>query len=96
MNTLENIINILRQHKADLQMKYPISGIAVFGSYSSGSATEAIDIDILVDINGPMGLNFVTMAIEIEKLLGIKTDVVPRRLLKPDFLRDVERNLIYV
>jgi uncharacterized protein len=59
---LQNILQILRQHKPELQRKYPIARLGVFGSYARGEATEKSDIDIAVEINGPMGLNFIAMA----------------------------------
>lgn len=96
MYTLQNILQILRQHQPELQRKYPISRMGVFGSYAKGKATEKSDIDIAVEINGPMGLNFVAMADEIEELFGIKTDVVPKRSIKPQYLSYVEKNIVYV
>lgn len=95
MYTLDQILHILKQHKPELQRKYSVSGIAVFGSYARGEATAGSDLDIAVDINGPMGLSFVAMANEIENLFGIKTDVVPRRSIKPEFLPSVEKDIIY-
>jgi predicted nucleotidyltransferase len=96
MYTLEKIIQTLRTHKPSLQEKYPISQLGVFGSYARGEATENSDIDIAVEIIGPMGLNFVAMADEIEELFGIKVDVVPKRSIKADYLPYVERDIIYV
>lgn len=86
----------MRQHKPELQRKYPVSRIGVFGSYARGEATENSDLDIAVEISGPMGLNFVAMADEIEALFGIKVDVVPKRSIKPTYLPYVERDIIYV
>jgi predicted nucleotidyltransferase len=96
MYTIETILEKLRNHKSDLQKKYPISRIGVFGSYARGEATEDSDIDIAVEINGPMGLNFVAMANEIEGLFGIKVDVVPKRSIKPIYLPFVEKDIVYV
>ena len=96
MQSLQNILQILRQHKPELQRKYPLSRLGVFGSYARGDATEKSDIDIAVELIGPMGLNFVDMADEIESLFGIKTDVVPKRAIKPDYLPFVEKDIIYV
>jgi hypothetical protein len=42
-----------------------------------------------------MGLNFVQMADEIEDLFGRKTDVVPLRSIKPQYLESVQREIIY-
>ncbi|MBS1663102.1 MAG: nucleotidyltransferase family protein [Bacteroidetes bacterium] len=96
MYTLETIIEKLRAHKPELQRKYPISRLGVFGSYARGEATEKSDIDVAVELNGPMGLNFVAMADEIESLFGVKVDVVPQRSIKPAYLPSVEKDILYV
>jgi predicted nucleotidyltransferase len=96
MHTLQNILQTLRSHKPELQRKYPIARLGVFGSYARGEASEKSDIDIAVEITGPMGLNFVAMADEIEALFGIKTDVVPARSIKTEYLPFVEKDIIYV
>lgn len=96
MYTLDKILATLRKYQPELQRKYPISRLGVFGSYARGDATEASDIDIAVDIIGPMGLNFIEMADEIEGLFGIKVDVVPKRAIKPGYLPYVEKDIVYV
>jgi predicted nucleotidyltransferase len=42
-----------------------------------------------------MGLNFVAMADEIESLFGIKTDVIPKRSIKPEYLSQKEKEIVY-
>ena len=96
MYTLEAIIEKLKKHKPELQKKYPVSRLGVFGSYARREATEKSDIDIAVEINGTMGLSFVAMADEIENLFGIKTDIIPLRSIKPHYLQYVEKDIVYV
>jgi predicted nucleotidyltransferase len=96
MYTLQSILERLRQHKPELQKKYPLSRLGVFGSYARGEATNQSDIDIAVEISAPMGLNFIAMADEIESLFGIKTDVVTKRSIKAEFLHIVEKDIVYV
>lgn len=96
MYTLQAIVHKLNQHKDELQRKYPAAAIGVFGSYARKEATEQSDIDIAVEITAPMGLNFIAMADEIEALFGIKTDVVPMRSIKPEYLQDVKKDIVYV
>ena len=86
----------LRAAKPELQRKYPISQLGVFGSYARGEATENSDLDLAVELNGPMGLNFVAMANEIEDIFGIKVDVVPKRSIKTIYLSSVEKDILYV
>ena len=96
MNSLQGIVEKLRQVKPELERKYPITSIGIFGSYARGEANHESDIDIAVDINGVMGLSFVAMADEIEAILGIKTDVIPLRSIKPEYLPGIEKDIIYV
>ena len=96
MYTLETILEKLRAYKPELQRKYPISRLGVFGSYARGEAKENSDIDVAVELNGPMGLNFVEMADEIERLFGVKVDVVPKRAIKSLYLSSVEKDILYV
>ena len=98
MYTLETILEKLRAYKPELQRKYPITRLGVFGSYARGEVTEESDIDVAVELNGQMGLNFVAMAIEIEDLFGIKVDVVPKRnSIKSTYLTSVEKkDILYV
>jgi hypothetical protein len=44
---------------------------------------------------GSMGLNFIATADEIESLFGIKTDVIPKRSIKPEYLHQVEKEIVY-
>lgn len=94
--TLETILEKLRAYKPELQRKYPISRLGLFGSYARGEATESSDIDVAVELSGPMGLNFVAMANEIEDLFGTKVDVVPKRSINPGYLASVEKDILYV
>ena len=96
MYTLQNIVEKLKQVKPELERKYPITSIGVFGSYARGEANLESDIDIAVDIDGVMGLSFVAMADEIEAILGIKTDVIPLRSVKPEYLPNIEKDIVYV
>jgi uncharacterized protein len=96
MYTLDTILERLRAYKPELQRKYPVSQMGVFGSYARGEATENSDIDIAVELNGPMGLNFVAMANEIEALFGVKVDVIPKRSIKSIYLPSVEKDILYV
>ena len=96
MYTLQGIVEKLKLVKPELQKKYPITCIGVFGSYARGEANQESDIDIAVDIDAAMGLSFVAMADEIEAIFGIKTDVIPLRSVKPEYLPYIEKDIVYV
>jgi uncharacterized protein len=96
MTTLTEIKDKLTILKPILQKKYPLESMAIFGSYARNEQTEASDVDVLVELNGFMGIKFLDMADEIENHLGVKTDVVKKVYMKPKFFARIENNLIYV
>jgi len=77
----------------------PVLKAYLFGSYVRSQANNQSDIDILVDLDYSqrIGLLFIQMKIDLEKILGTKVDLVSSRALsqyiKP--LVDNEKELIY-
>lgn len=96
MQTLNEIKNKLTILKPILQQKYSLDKIAIFGSYARNEQTEESDVDVMVEFKGFVGLDFIDMANEIEFYLGVKTDVIKKKYMKPKFFARIENNLIYV
>lgn len=96
MKTLDELKKTLSLHKEELRQKYKIKEIGIFGSYADGLADEKSDIDILVEFSEPIGLDFVTLADELESILGLKVDLVSLNAIKPRLMPYVKENLIYV
>jgi predicted nucleotidyltransferase len=96
MYNTEQIVNIIKDQKKELEKKYPISELALFGSYARGDNHEKSDIDILVDFNGRIGIEFIALAHELEDIFKTKVDLVSRKGIKPYYLPFVEKNLIHV
>ena len=96
MKTLNEIKSILVDNKSRLSEEFGLTELAVFGSYSRNDQNEESDVDILVDFSRPVGLEFIELAFELEKLLGIKVDLVSRNGIKPRYFEFVKEELIYV
>lgn len=96
MQNSTEIINLLRISLPLIQQKYPVSRFAVFGSVARGDNTEKSDVDIMVELNGPIGWEFVDLALELEKLLGTKVDLVSKNGIKPRYFEHIKKDLIYV
>ncbi|HZY38754.1 MAG TPA: nucleotidyltransferase domain-containing protein [Mucilaginibacter sp.] len=79
-----------------MEKKYPISELALFGSYARGDNRADSDIDILVDFNGRIGIDFIKLAHEMEDIFKSKVDLVSRKGIKSRYLPYVEKNLIKV
>ena len=77
----------------------PVLKAYLFGSYVRGQADEKSDIDILVDLDysQKIGLGFIQMKIDLEKILETKVDLVSSnglsKYIQP--MVDSEKRLIY-
>lgn len=96
MMTRENIVSILANVLPELREQYRVRTLGLFGSYARGDQTESSDIDLLVDVEPSIGLDFVKLAERIESLLGHHVDLVSTRAVKRRYLQVIEQDLIYV
>ena len=77
----------------------PVLKDYLFGSYVRGEADNDSDIDILVDLDysQKIGLKFIQMKLDLEKLLNTKVDLVSingiSKYIRP--IIDQEKELIY-
>ncbi|MCB0727348.1 MAG: nucleotidyltransferase family protein [Ignavibacteriae bacterium] len=96
MENISHINSLLNQHKIDLQKKYNIKQLGVFGSYSRGDQVEESDVDILVEFEKPIGLDFVSLAEDLENILKLKVDLVSKGAIKDKVFDLIKKDLIYV
>ncbi|MGD0280893.1 MAG: nucleotidyltransferase family protein [Dissulfurispiraceae bacterium] len=97
MKNFDEIKRKLQKHKQDLRDEYGVKAVGVFGSYVRGEQTEQSDVDILVDLERPIGLiRLVRLNRNISQLLGIKVDLTTRNALKPHIGERVLREVQYV
>lgn len=86
---IKKIISILK--------KYDVKKAGVFGSFARGEQKKKSDIDILIEPPARMGLKFVGLALDLEKKLGRKVDLVSYNgispYLKKSILEDEKRIL---
>jgi len=98
MPNLEEIKRILAEHKEKIREKYGVRIIGIFGSYTRGEQTELSDIDILVELEKPIGLKFFELYDYFENILKIKVDILTFESLKqkPLLLESVKEDLVYL
>ena len=90
------IVGCLAALLPELRREFPLHGMALFGSTARGEAGPRSDVDILVDVDASIGLEFVTLADQLEAALGRKVDLVSRRALKPGLRSLIEKEAIDV
>ena len=96
MKSREEIIQTLKDNTTELRNRYRVHRIALFGSYARGDQREDSDVDILVDFDPSIGLGFVSLAEELERLLGVSVELVSSRAISPRMKKAIEEDLIEV
>jgi len=97
MKSLNEINQIIKEHKPELEEKFKVKEIGVFGSYVKGEQNKRSDLDILVDFREPVGLfEFMDLEEYLKNLLGVKVDLVTREALKPRIGEYILREVVYI
>ena len=96
MERLVDIKIILQQLKPELAQKYHVHSIGLFGSVVRDDHTVSSDIDIVVDFDRPIGIEFIDLAIYIENMLGQKVDLVSKNGIKEKYYKAIEKEIVYV
>jgi len=96
MKSLEELKKIINQHKKELEEKYKVKSMAIFGSYVRNEQNAESDVDILVEFKEPVGLLFIHLADYLEEILGIKVDLLTPEAIKPNRKKYILENLVYV
>jgi len=79
-----------------LKTRYPIEELALFGSQLRSDAQINSDVDLLISFNGPIGIEFIDLADELEKALNKKVDLITKESLKPRQWEYLKNKLMYV
>jgi predicted nucleotidyltransferase len=85
-DNLNAIRESLRDLMPELQTRYGVKSLGIFGSYVHGQQKSRSDVDLLVELDehAPVTLvNFVALERALGKRLGHKVDLVERDALKP-------------
>jgi uncharacterized protein len=96
MISRNDILNKLRELKPILSREYSVKEIGLFGSYESDSATDDSDIDLLIELDKPIGWKFFSLEIYLEKTFGRKIDLVTKSALRERLKEEILSKVNYV
>ncbi len=97
MNTKESILATLRDLKTEIQARYKVGDLGVFGSVMRGEEDPNSDIDVLVEFKEDASLfDLVGLALFLEEKLNRKVDVVSKRALRAEIREAVLREVATV
>lgn len=95
MESKSDILNKLRELKPILSKEYAVKRIGLFGSFADNSADQNSDIDLLVELDKPIGWKFFSLEIYLEKVFGRKIDLVTKNALKEQIKNDILNKVNY-
>lgn len=86
----------LKELKPILSENYSVKEIGLFGSYASDTATTDSDIDLLVELDKPIGWKFFSLEIYLEQIFERKIDLVTKNALRERIKEDILSQVKYV
>lgn len=90
-------IELLRQSKPELQARFGVTRLALFGSTARDAATSGSDVDVLVAFDGPAtSKRYFGVQFYLEDLLGCTVDLVTEKALRPELRPHIEQELVNV
>ena len=99
MPKLDEILEKLKSIKPEIEKRYQVTEIGVFGSYARNDQTDSSDIDILISFadDASIGL-FAYCGMEnwLSDVLGEKVDLVMKESLKPRIGQRILSEVIYL
>ena len=91
------ILDTLGAHIQDIQQRFNVHSLALFGSASSGNLQDESDVDVLVRFNGSATFDgYFALKFYLEDLLGRDVDLATDKMIKPRLWRRIENELIDV
>ena len=91
----QHALELLAQSKGDLQDRFGVIRLALFGSTARGEANASSDIDILVAFDGPAtSSRYFGTLFYLEDLFQCPIDLVTEKALRPEFKPYVEREMV--
>ena len=95
--SLEEIRELIGQHRLELTRQFHVEKIGVFGSYARGDQKKRSDVDFLVTFDKPV--SYFTLGglyAYLKEIVGTDVDVVPGEDLRPEFREHVLNEVVYL
>lgn len=96
MKSTQEYIDVLRTHAAELQSRFGISSMRLFGSVARGEQKEDSDVDVFVDMPATLQ-EYGGAQIYLENLLGCSVDLIRNhKYLNNLFIKQINKDAITI
>ena len=97
MKRLSELKKILKNHKSEIETRFHVSEISLFGSYVRKEEKPESDLDILVSFSEPVSFfQFLDLEEYLTHLFDIKVDLVSKKALKPNIGRRILKEAVAI
>jgi uncharacterized protein len=91
-----HILSRLKELKPTLKKEYAVKEIGLFGSFSDGTNTEDSDIDLIVELEKPIGWKFFSLELYLENVFNRKIDLVTKNSIKEQLKDSILGQVNYI
>jgi uncharacterized protein len=93
----EQVVSALNQHRDEMQRRFAMRHLAIFGSAARDELREGSDIDVLVEFEGPPTFDgYIGLKDYLEALFGTEVDLATEAMVKPRLWKYIEKDLLRV
>lgn len=96
MGNRQFIFNQIIVSKPYLAKSYGVIRIGVFGSYARNEQLKTSDIDILIEFDRAIGLEFMDIQYYLEDKLGVSVDLARMNTIKPQMRDKILNEIIFL
>lgn len=96
MISKNDILAKLKELKPTLYNDYSVKEIGLFGSFSDGTFSDDSDIDLIVELERPIGWKFFSLELYLQKIFNRKIDLVTKNALKEQIKDSILKKVNYV
>jgi uncharacterized protein len=93
----DQVLTALRRHQQEIEQRFAIKHLSVFGSAARDELREDSDVDVLVEFKGKATFDgYMDLKFYLETLLGRNVDLVTQDAVKPRMRSMIEQEAIHV
>lgn len=93
----QHVLDLLVRSKNELQARFGVTKLALFGSTARGEANSTSDVDILVSFDGPAtSQRYFGVQFFLEDLLECRVDLVTDKALRHELRPYIDRDRVDV
>ncbi len=93
----EQVLDLLSQRRGEMAERFGVKDLAIFGSVVRDEASQASDVDVLVEFAGRATFDkFMDLKFYLEDLLNTRVDLVTNNALREGIRAEIQREMIRV